>query len=117
MRLTYLLYPGIEPIDLAPLGVFSMGRRIVPELEFELVSADRNPVELTNGLTVLPTRIFDEVKDVDVLLVPGGGGWRQAAENKAVLAFIRHWASRKATLVSICTGSLILAAAGVLEGL
>lgn len=117
MRLTYLLYPGIEPIDLAPLGVFSMGRRIVPELEFELVSVDRSPVELSNGLIVVPNRTFDEIERVDVLLVPGGGGWRQAAQNEAILSFIRYWAAQNATLVSICTGSLILAAAGVLDGL
>ncbi|WP_167670993.1 DJ-1/PfpI family protein [Allopusillimonas ginsengisoli] len=117
MRLTYLLYPGIEPIDLAPLGVFSMGRRVVPELEYELVAPDRSPVELTNGLTVLPSRTFGEVEKVDVLLVPGGGGWREAARNDAILAFIRHWAALDATLMSICTGSLILAASGVLDGL
>lgn len=117
MQLTYLLYPDIEPIDLAPLGVFSMGKRIVPDLCYELAAPTRNPVRLSNGLTVLPTTSFSEVDKVDVLLVPGGGGWKAASQNEENLAFIRHWAANGSTIVSICTGSLILAAAEVLKGL
>lgn len=116
MKLTYLLYPDIEPIDLAPLGVISMGRRIIPELEYQLVAETKDPVVLTNGLTVLPSLTLSEAKQVDVLLVPGGGGWKAVSENKACLAFIRRCVADGATIVSVCTGSLILAAAGVLKG-
>ncbi len=116
MQLTYLLYSEIEPIDLAPIGVFSMGKRVIPDLEYRLVAPTRDAVRLSNGLAVLPSLSFDEVTDVDVLMVPGGGGWSRAAHDEMTLAFIRKWAPR-ALVVSICTGSLILAAAGVLDGL
>lgn len=117
MQMTYLLYPDVEPIDLAPLGVFSMGKRIVPSLSYRLVAPSKeNPVVLSNGLRVMPDMSFDEVKEVDVLMVPGGGGWKNASTHPATLDFIRRWAP-SATVVSICTGSLILAAAGVLDGM
>ena len=76
MELTYLLYPGIEPIDLAALGVISMGRRIVPELSYRTVASSPAAVAMSNGLRLLPDATFDEIDEVDVLMVPGGPGWR-----------------------------------------
>lgn len=115
MELTYLLYPGIEPIDLAALGVASMARRIVPSLSYRTIAATLAPVELANGLRVLPDTTFAEAGDVDVLVVPGGPGWKQAASDPAVLSFIRG--CRAGTICSLCTGAMILAAAGLLKGL
>lgn len=116
MELTYLLYPDVEPIDLAPLGVISMAKRIVPELSYRLVHSSLEPVRLSNGLRVLPDLRFEEVTSVDVLMVPGGAGWVRASRDRPTLDFIRKW-TPTATVVSVCTGSLILAAAGVLDGL
>ena len=93
-----------------------MGRRIVPQLGFRMVSVDNNAVELSNGLKVLPDISYDEVSSVDVLMVPGGPGWRAASQDAALIAFIRKWES-SATVCSLCTGALILAAAGVLDDL
>lgn len=116
MQLTFLLYPGIEPIDLAPLGVFSMGKRVVPELSYRTAAPEMGLVELSNGLKIMPDVSFENVEDVDVLLVPGGPGWKDAAGNPQVIDFIRRWAP-SATLCSVCTGAMILAAAGVLDGM
>lgn len=116
MQVTYLLYPDVEPIDFAPLGVFSMATRVVPDLSCRLVAGSRAAVRLRNGPRVLPDLCFDEVTDVDVLLVPGGPGWSRAADDEPTLSFIRRWAPGS-TVVSVCTGALILAAAGVLDGL
>ncbi|QDL37264.1 DJ-1/PfpI family protein [Rhodoferax sediminis] len=116
MQLTYLLYNGIEPIDLGAIGVMSMGRRIVPQLSYRTVAATRAPVELSNGLRVLPDAAFEEVADIDVLMVPGGPGWRDAAKDPLTLNFIRRWAPT-AMLSSLCTGAMILAAANALDGL
>lgn len=116
MRLTFLLYTGVEPIDLAVLGVISMARRIIPELSYETVASTKEPVELSNGLLVLPQHCFADLADVDVLMVPGGPGWRAASEDVETLAFIRRVAS-DATICSVCTGAMILAAAGTLDGL
>lgn len=116
MHMTFLLYEGVEPVDLAAIGVVSMARRVIPGLSYEAVSFDRAPVTLANGLQVLPARSFDEVREVDVLLVPGGPGWRAAAGDPRVLDFVRRVAPA-ALVCSVCTGAMILAAAGVLDGL
>jgi len=116
MQLTFLLYPGVEPIDLAPLGVFSMGKRVVPELSYRCAATSMNAVELSNGLKVMPDITLKEIEDLDVLLVPGGPGWKDAAGNPDVLGFIRRWAP-SGTLCSVCTGAMILAEAGVLDGM
>lgn len=115
MHVTFLLYEGIEPVDLAAIGVISMAKRIVPELSYETVAARREPVVFSNGLLVMPSKTFDEVKDVDVLLVPGGPGWRKASQDPAIQAFARRVAPG-ATLCSVCTGAMILAEAGLLDG-
>ncbi|WP_439590507.1 DJ-1/PfpI family protein [Hydrogenophaga sp.] len=115
MHVTFLLYEGIEPVDLAAIGVISMARRIIPELSYETVAARREPVQFSNGLMVVPARTFDEVKDVDVLLVPGGPGWRKASQDPAIQAFARRVAPG-ATLCSVCTGAMIFAEAGLLDG-
>jgi transcriptional regulator GlxA family with amidase domain len=116
MHMTFLLYEGIEPVDLAAIGVISMARRVIPGLSYETVSFDREPVLLANGLEVVPGKRFDEVSKVDVLLVPGGPGWRAAANDARVLAFVRRVAP-DALVCSVCTGAMILAQAGVLDGL
>lgn len=108
--------PGIEPIDLTALGVISMGRRIVPQLSYRTVAATRAPVELSNGPRVLPDATFEEIEDVDVLMVPGGPGWRDAAKDPSILNFIHRWAPT-AMLSSLCTGAMILAAANTLDAL
>lgn len=115
MKLSFVLYPGVEPIDLAALGVFSMGRRVIPELSYETVASTLAPVTFANGLRVLPDRTFDDVRDVDVLMIPGGPGWREAARDQALLRLITRVAA-DATLVSICTGAMVLAATGLLAG-
>jgi transcriptional regulator GlxA family with amidase domain len=117
MRFSLLTYPGVEPIDLATIGVVSMGRRVIPDLSYELLALSREPVELANGLLVLPTRSVDEVDvaTLDVVVVPGGPGWRAASQDARWLAFIRS-ARGHATLASACTGAMILGAAGVLDG-
>lgn len=116
MHMTFLLYEGVEPVDLAAIGVISMARRVIPGLSYETVSFDRELVLLANGLEVVPGKRFDEVSKVDVLLVPGGPGWRAAANDARVLAFVRRVAPG-ALVCSVCTGAMILAQAGVLDGL
>lgn len=116
MHMTFLLYEGIEPVDLAAIGVISMAKRVIPELSYETVSFSSDPVMFSNGLQVLPTKTFDEVEKVDVLLVPGGPGWRAASKDDRVLAFVQRVAPA-AMVCSICTGAMILAEAGILDGL
>jgi transcriptional regulator GlxA family with amidase domain len=115
MKVSFVLYPGVEPIDLAAVGVFSMATRVVPDLRYETVAATLAPVTLSNGLRVLPDRTFDDVGEVDVLIVPGGPGWGDAARDETLLALICKVAA-EATVASICTGAMVLAETGLLRG-
>lgn len=115
MEVSFLLYSGVEPIDLAAIGVISMARRIIPEVSYQTLSVREGPVTLANGLNVCPDRPVADVGQLDVLLVPGGPGWRTAAADPEILSFIRRMHGA-CTLASACTGAMILAAAGVLDG-
>jgi transcriptional regulator GlxA family with amidase domain len=114
-RFAFLLYSGVEPIDLAALGVVSMARRVAPGLSCATVARRPGEVVLASGLRVVADHGFDDCPAADVLIVPGGPGWREAAADDATLAFLRA-RSRAVTTVSLCTGAMLLAAAGLLDG-
>lgn len=114
MRIGYVLYPGIEPIDLAALGVVSMARRVAPELTVCTVAARLAPVEFASGLRVLPDSAFAERAPCDVLVLPGGPGWQAAAQDAELLDYLRAMAAGT-RLVTLCTGAMIAAAAGLLD--
>lgn len=109
------LYEGVEPIDLATLGVLSMARRIAPEIRFCTIAPQAGATRLSNGLTVLADFGIADAPAVDVLIVTGGPGWQAQTVDAAVLAFLRARAA-DTLLASVCTGAMILAAAGVLDG-
>lgn len=115
MHFGFVVYPGVEPIDLAAVGVLSMARRIAPALSFSLVGSQQAPVVFSNGLRVLADHSFDTAPAYDVLLLPGGPGWIAAREDAALLAYLRR-AAPPARLVTLCTGAMIAAAAGLLDG-
>lgn len=110
-----LLYDGVEPIDVgAAFGVLSMARRVAPDLRFCGIAARRGEVVCANGLRVVSDHDFGSAPcDLTDLIVTGGPGWPQAAADPATLDFIR---STPARLSAMCTGAMILDAAGVLDG-
>jgi transcriptional regulator GlxA family with amidase domain len=110
-----LIYDGVEPIDLATFGVLSMARRIRADIEICTIAPVAGATALANGLRVLADYGLDDAPAIDVLVVTGGPGWSAQARSPETLAFIRRQADR-ATVVSVCTGSMILAASGVLDG-
>jgi transcriptional regulator GlxA family with amidase domain len=116
MRFAILIYPGVEPIDLATYGVLSMARRIEPSIDCWTVADIAGPVDLASGLTVIAKHGYDDCPEFDVVIVLGGAGWVEAARNDATLEFLRR-ASRDALICSVCTGAMILAEAGLLDGL
>lgn len=113
MNFAYVLYPGIEPIDLAAIGVLSMGKRVIPEINYFLVGDTKEPCQFTNGLKVLPDYTFDNCPNADYTIVPGGPGWSAAAKNESLLAYLKNVGDSK--IFSLCTGAMILAASGLLE--
>jgi transcriptional regulator GlxA family with amidase domain len=117
MQFAIFIYEGTEPIDLATYGVLSMARRIEPAIRMFTVAERAGNVALANGLTVVADHGFDECPPADVLIITGGPGWPQQSKNTKTLDFIRRFAEREQnTVASVCTGGMILAATGLLNG-
>jgi transcriptional regulator GlxA family with amidase domain len=109
------IYDGVEPIDLATFGVLSMARRIAPEIEICTIAPRAGRITLANGLTVIADFGIDDAPSCDLVIVTGGPGWIVQAKTPATLDYIRRvHASRR--IASVCTGGMILAASGVLDG-
>jgi transcriptional regulator GlxA family with amidase domain len=115
LRTAILIYEGVEPIDLATYGVLSMARRVVPEIAAFIVAERAGVVLLANGLKVVADFGYADAPAADVLIITGGPGWQRAAESPAMLDFIRAY-SACATVAAVCTGGMILAATGMLDG-
>jgi transcriptional regulator GlxA family with amidase domain len=115
MKFALLIYPGVEPIDLAPLGVLSMARRLEPSISFCTIARESGEVGLSNGLKVIADHAFSERPDFDVVIIAGGPGWVDESKQTATAAFLQE-ISDKTLIMSICTGAMILANAGLLEG-
>ena len=115
MRFGIFIYDGVEPIDLATFGVLSMARRIAPEISICTIAPSAGPVALANGLKVTADYGIDDAPACDLVIVTGGPGWAAQANAPATLDYIRrvHASSR---IASVCTGGMILAASGVLDG-
>lgn len=122
-----LIFDGVEVLDFAgPYEVFSR-TRLTPGVESRrseetapfrvfTVAARRDPVTATGGLRVLPDFDRATAPSIDVLVVPGGFGTRVLLQNAEILAWIRQTAAGARCVSSVCTGSLLLASAGLLAG-
>ena len=110
-----LLYDGVEPIDVGgTIGVISMASRVLPGIRAVAVAERAGPVACAGGLTVKAQHGFDDLPPHDALIVTGGPGWQREVANPTMLAFLQ--AQQPERLASVCTGALILGAAGLLTG-
>ncbi len=108
-----LTFPNITQLDLTgPYEVFSR----LSDAKVDLVWKTAEPVKSDTGFTLVPTLGFAECRQFDVLVVPGGPGQQGLMEDAEVLAFIREQSAGATWIMSVCTGSLVLGAAGLLEG-
>ena len=108
-----LLFPELTQLDLTgPYEVFCR----CPEARVELLWKDRAPVKTEHGLMLAPTASLAEVPAVDVLCVPGGFGINALLEDAEVLGHLRRLAASARYVTSVCTGALVLGAAGLLQG-
>ena len=80
------------------------------------VAESSEPVRCAKGLRVLADHTFADSPDLDVILVPGGRGTRVEMKNKVMLEFVKRQSQRTEWTTSVCTGSFVLAAAGLLDG-
>ena len=112
-----LAYEGIEPIDIgATYGVLSMARRLLPGLRFFVVAKSSGELRMANGLRLLADYGFADCPPAEVLMVLGGPGWQAASDDPSILAFIDAFHRRGGTVAGVCTGSMIVGAAGLLAG-
>jgi len=115
-RLGIYMCKDLEIVDFAaPYGVFSVARRLDPELDAFFVAEALRPVQAQAGFTIMPNYAFADGPDMDAFLIPGGFGTRQELNNGRLHAFIRALPD-KTLLVSVCTGSWIYGRMGLLDG-
>jgi cyclohexyl-isocyanide hydratase len=108
-----LLFPRLTQLDLTgPHEVFSQ----MPDTRVHLVAQSLEKVVSAYGLPFMPDTSFDDCPPLDVLFVPGGPGIAEAIESRHTLDFLRQRASAAKFVTSVCTGALVLGAAGLLNG-
>ena len=109
-----VLFPVFELLDVfGPAEMFGV---LQSRFELVMIGPKAGPVESAQGPRVVADRAFTEVDTLDVVLVPGGMGTRQEVRNEALLSWIREIATAAECVTSVCTGSALLAKAGVLDG-
>src|SRR5690349_15566573 len=113
LRVVFLVYPNVTQLDLTgPAQVLSrLGNSTV-----DLVWKSRDPVPTDSGFALLPTATLDEITSADIVCVPGGFGCVDVMHDEEALAWVRHVGESAQWVTSVCTGSLILGAAGLLRG-
>jgi transcriptional regulator GlxA family with amidase domain len=118
-RIGIFLFDVMEEIDaVGPWEVFAWWTSHYPEDGWEVTtfSADRAPVTCEKTLVVTPHHSFASVPPLDVLVHPGGDGTAALADDEAHLEWLRQQRSQVPLVASVCTGALVLAAAGLLRG-
>ena len=108
-----VLFDGLTQLDLT--GPYELLARM-PDTRVHLVAASREPVRSEWGLAIVPDTTFDDAPPIDVLCVPGGWSVNANLENEALLAFLRTRGERARWVTSVCSGALLLGAAGLLRG-
>lgn len=124
-RVGIVCFSDVEVLDFSgPFEVFSVTRlreetrREEPSpFEILLVAEHLDPITTAGGMTVLPHCTFENCPRLDILLVPGGWGTRKELKNPIMIAWLRTRALEVETLTAVCTGSMLLGLAGLLDGL
>jgi cyclohexyl-isocyanide hydratase len=113
LQIGLVLFPKLTQLDLTgPLQVFSS----VPGAVVHLLWKRIEPIPTDSVLTLLPTTTFADCPQLDVVCVPGGFGVDDVVNDEEVLGFLRRQANQARYITSVCTGSLVLGAAGLLDG-
>ena len=113
MHIAFLLFPGVTQLDLTGPAQF-LSR--LPEAKVDLVWDNRDPVPTDAGFSILPTATFAEVPRADLLCVPGGLGIAGVIDHAPALDWVRQVGTQAPWVTSVCTGALVLGAAGLLRG-
>ena len=112
-RIGFLLYPHVTQLDLTGPAQF-LAR--MSDATIHLVWKTREPVMTDAGFAIVPTDTFEDCPDLDLICVPGGGGQPPLMGDADVLGWLRRQGEQAQYLTSVCSGSLLLGAAGLLSG-
>ena len=119
MDIGILVFPDVEELDFAgPWEAFGVWSRDFPDdgVGLRLIADTREPVRCHKGLRVLPDVAREEVDALDLVLLPGGLGSRPLMRRPDLHAWLRGLAESGTLVTSVCTGALVLGAAGLLDG-
>lgn len=113
VSVAFLVFPNVTQLDLTgPAQVLSR----LGNVTLNLVWKDKQPVPTDAGFPLLPTATFEEIESADILCVPGGFGTMEMMQDTHVHDWLRKIAANADWVTSVCTGSLVLGAAGLLKG-
>nr|3NOO_A Chain A, ThiJ/PfpI family protein [Pseudomonas fluorescens]3NOO_B Chain B, ThiJ/PfpI family protein [Pseudomonas fluorescens] len=113
VQIGFLLFPEVQQLDLTgPHDVLAS----LPDVQVHLIWKEPGPVVASSGLVLQATTSFADCPPLDVICIPGGTGVGALMEDPQALAFIRQQAARARYVTSVATGSLVLGAAGLLQG-
>jgi len=108
-----ILYPGFEVLDVyGPAEIWGY----VPDFNLVTISESAGPVVSFQGMVTLADYSFDDAPELAIILVPGGAGTVSELGNESLMAFLKERHERSEITTSVCTGSALLAASGVLKG-
>jgi cyclohexyl-isocyanide hydratase len=124
MKIAILVFPGVEELDFAGfLEVLTVANRVQKggHFETELGGTERGPIRCRGGLRIFPDRVLPDLPNFGLLFVPGGGAMSETGvdllmENEAVLGLLQKSHAAGKRIWSVCTGALVLGAAGLLIG-
>ncbi|WP_299411100.1 DJ-1/PfpI family protein [Acaryochloris sp. IP29b_bin.148] len=109
----FLIYPGVVQLDV--MGAYQV-LAFPPDTEMHLIGKTVDPITSNEGVTLLPSITYTDCPPLDVLCVPGGGmGQVEVMRDIETLKFLQRQGAKARYVTSVCTGSLILAAAGLLD--
>jgi len=112
-HIIFLLFDGITQLDFTgPAQVLSR----IPGAVIHTAAGNPGPVQTDSGFAILPSNGFTDCPQADLLCVPGGFGIRDVLGDETTLQFLRDQAAAARYVTSVCTGSLALGAAGLLQG-
>ena len=112
-KIGFLLYPQVTQLDLTgPAQVFAS----MPDAQLHFVWKSLQPVTSDSGLRLLPSDTLDSCPALDAICVPGGPGQQRLMQDPVVLAWLQQQGQSAAWITSVCSGSLLLGAAGLLNG-
>src|SRR5215471_7761899 len=115
-----LIFDGVEVLDFCgPFEVFAVtgGRQNETPFQVVTVAEEMKPITARGGLSINPSHTFDSVLQSEIVLVPGGMGTRREMNNPKMLAWLKDRAANAELVLSVCSGALVLAKAGLLDGL